>query len=271
MTPIPPNNYLTFQSLAFQRNAKGGHNHRQFNALCGDNPPTPVDGFGKWAVIDRPLRQGIAVPQGFNPSKLKIEILFGIWDGRFNWSGWDTRPVAGQEVESNISDLQWMAGVKAIGGPSPVVYVDSYSISQGSLVRNDLFPRDYRGIGWIISDGIEWGTCIREPQFGSRVYQEASFNIMGYSPLGSNTNAPPQQTTLAGGFFITNSQSNTALAIAAADSSAAPQALLETLARQILDSDRNNPCRGSRVSLTRRGIHDDLPLGLSVWVPPHQI
>jgi hypothetical protein len=262
--------YLTFQSFAFQFNRQHSHNHRQFRVLCGDNPPTIIDGYGKWAVIDRPLRQGLTVPQGFNPAKLKVEIRFGIWDGRFGFDGWDTSSTASGEVEKNIDDLHWMAGGNALSGPSPLVYMDSYNLRKGTAVRNDLVPKQYRGVPWIISDGIEWGPSLRHRE-GGRIYQDATFNVMGFSSEKSANPSIPEQTRLAGGYFQTNGTYRTTYSIAAAHSSRTPEVMLEYLARKICKQDRNNPVRGTTLHLSRRSIYWQMPLGIDVWVPSHQI
>ncbi len=276
----PVNAFITMQSWAFQRNKQGGHNQRQFNALCGDNPPTITDGYGKWAVIDRPLRQGVSIPQGFNPARVKVELRFGIWDGRFKkrdangilrGSGWDTSDTAAAEVESNIDDLHWMAGGNALAGPSPVVYMDAYSINDNGLVRTDLTPRQYRGVPWVIDGAtMTWGSSLRH-QNGSRLFQDASFELLGYSPVQGGATAPVQQTRLAGGFFVTNDTVNTALGIAASNSSRAPDALWQSLATKLINDPRNNPCRGTRLRLERRSIYWVIPSGTAVWTPNHPI
>ena len=270
----PVTGYLVLQSWAFERNAQGGHNQRQFNVLCGENPPQIVDGYGKWNVIDRPLRQGVTIPQGFNPAKLKVEVIFGIWDGRFGKNGWDKSATAADEVESNIDDLHWMAGGNAIAGPSPVVYMDSYRLAGGKLFRTKLVPPQYWGVPWVITDGITWGNALRLPhgsRAGSRVYQEASFNLLGYTPASGNVLPPPEQTRLAGGFFTVTSTVRTARAIASANSSRVPLQFTEQLATQILSDPRNNPCRSSRLKLERRSIDWAIPVGTAVFVPAHPI
>lgn len=262
--------YLTFQSWAFQKNAQGGHNHRMFNVLCGDNPPTIVDGYGIWTVINRPLRQGLTIPQGFNPAKLKIEIRFGIWDGQFNFSGWDTSQAAAKQVESNIDDLHWMAGGNSLGGPSPAVYIDSYRPDQGKTVRTDLMPPQYVGVPWVIDSGIEWGNSLRD-KYGSRIYQEASFTVMGYNAPAGGASLPPEKTRLSGGFFKTTNTIKTARGIAASNSSESPVAGIESLARSICKSSRNNPCKGTRIKLERRSIDWVITPGTDVWVDSHFI
>lgn len=264
---VPAAAYLTFQGSAFSRNKSGGHNLREVNALCGDDPPMITDGYAKWTVIDRPLRQGVTVPQGFNPAQMKVSIRLGVWDARFDRRGWDTSARAAQAVEDDVRNLHWMAGGNFEAGPSPIVYVDSYQ-DVGRGTRSHLVPRDYWGVGWVINAGIDWGNSLRHSN-GSRIYQEATFTLLGYTALG--TPPPAHKHTEGGGFFKTTAHARTALAIAAAASGHAPEALLRSLAQTILQSPRNQPCRGSRVSLQRRVITWKMPIGLSVWVPDHHI
>ena len=155
------NSYLTLQAWELQHLGKAGPNERQFSVLCGDNPPTITDGYGKWAVIDRPLRQGVSIPQGFNPARVKVELRFGVWDGRFGNKGWDVSTTAAEAVEQDIDDLHWMAGGNALGGPSPVVYMDAYTMTQNGLARTDLVPRQYHGVPWetLVSVGVYAAVC----------------------------------------------------------------------------------------------------------------
>lgn len=269
--------YLYFQSYAFQTTASGGHNSRQFSVLCGDDPPTIIDGYGQWTVISRPLRQGLTIPQGFNPAKLQLNVRFGVWDGRFGFGGWDTGlrvgasfdTRVGEYIEECIDDLHWMAGGNELGGPSPVLYIDSYRLDKGQAVRTFLMPKQYRGVPWIIDNGITWGTSLRD-RYGTRIYQEAAFTVMGYTAPAGGNRPPVQQSRLSGGFFKTNGQVRTARGIAASNSSGGLSgALVESLARNILKDARNNPCRGSRIKLERRSIDWKINDGIDVWVPSH--
>lgn len=261
--------YLTLASSAFQLNNVGTHNSRVFSVLCGDNPPTIVDGYGQWTTIPRPLRQGVTVPQGFNPAKLKIEVRFGVWDGMFGWNGWDTRPQASAYVEECIDDLHWMAGGNSPGGPSPSLYIDSYRPTSGGPVRTNLMPPQYRGVPWIIDSGINWNDSLRD-KFGSRIYQDADFTVTGYTaPSGG----PPavQKPRAPGAFVKVTAQTRTAMEIATKASWGSQSwvpAFVESQARSILKNSSNNPCKGTRLSLERRSIHWPIPIGTDVWVPP---
>jgi len=267
LPPIPNPAYITIQAESFSRNKRGQHNFVEVSALCGDDPPKITDGYAKWNVIDRPLRQGVTVPAGFNPAQMAISLRLGIWDGRFNHGGWDVSADAAQAVETMVDDLHWMAGGNFEAGPSPIVRVKSLT-GRGNN-QTFLVPRQYWGVGWVINGGIEWGNSLRHRN-GSRLYQEATFTLLGYTSLGGHP--PPVKTVLGGGFFKTSPQIRTALGIAASRSSRSPQAYHETLARRILRHPRNNPCHRSRIKLERRSIHWQMPpTGLDVWVPEHNI
>ncbi len=70
---------------------------------------------------------------------------------------------------------------------------------------------------------------------------------------------------------MTNDTVNTALGIAAANSSRAPDALWQSLATKLINDPRNNPCRGTRLRLERRSIYWVIPSGTAVWTPDHPI
>lgn len=241
---------------------------RPFSAACGDDPPTITDGYAKWTVIDRPLRQGVTIPTGFNPAKVKVSVRFGVWDGLFGYEGWDTSPRAALHNEEQIDTLHWMAGGNFEGGPSPIVYMHAYTPNLGESYLN---PHPYWGVGWVIDGGVEWGKSLRNPQNGCRIYQEASFSLMGF--LGVNVGTPKDKST-PGGFgaantgryFRTTAATHTAQKIAA---KFVPGGFQDVLASQILSDPQNNPCRGSRISLSRKSTRWPMPSGLQVWVPAH--
>lgn len=262
----PANGYLTIQANAFQKNAGG---RVPFSVLCGEEPPTVIDGYGQWTVIPRPLRQGIPIPQGFNPARMQWNVRFGIWDGSLGFSGWDKSEQAGTVVESQTDTLDWMAGGRFTGGPSPIVYIDSFRNDKGKAIRTNLIPSKYHGIAWVIDTGIQWGTSYRN-FLGSRIYQEASFTTEAYSSaLGSNK-PPTAQYGLAGGFFNTTHNVHTAREIAANRTSQLPPALVESLARKICKAPQNNPIgKHSHINLERRSIDWPIPDNLPVWVPAH--
>lgn len=263
---IPTNSgrYLNLAAAAFQKNKEGKHNERQFYALCGANPPTITAGYGKWNVVDRPLRQGVTIPTGFDPAKLHVQLLFGVWDGRFNFSGWDKSKFAGQAVEQDIDDLHWMAGGNSLGGPSPNIYI--WSGKRDNQTR--LVPKQYWNVGWVVTGGITWGQSWRN-RFGDRIYQEAEFDLLGYS--GVKNPGPKIKSVTDGGYFTTTAAVRTAYGIAAAQSSHSSADNIEILARRILAQGRNNPCHGSRVKLERRSVHWKMPIHLKVWVPQHHV
>ncbi len=265
-TPIvAPTGYLTLQSAAFQQ-SEGSR--LPFNVLCGDDPPTVIDGYGLWTVIPRPLRLGIPIPQGFNPARMQWNVRFGIWDGSLGTPGWDTSNQAGAVVEDQIDTLDWMAGGGFRGGPSPVVYIDSYRNDGGNFLRTNLIPPQYHGIPWIIDTGITWGTSMRT-RLGSRVFQEAAFTTMAYSSALGTHKPPSEKHGLSGGFFKTSKQTDTARKIAASRTGQVPTALVEDLARKICKAPQNNPIHKTRINMERRSINWKIPPNLDVWVPAH--
>lgn len=274
MTQLPAGpGYLTLQSWAFQRNSKGGYDERQLTVLCGDNPPTITDGYAKWGTIDRPLRTGVTIPQGYNPAQMQVNVRFGIYDGRFIGitsdgkrfgGGWDTRSIAATEVEKEIGDLNWMAGGSYNAGPSPQVYIDTYD-AKGTT---NLIPKDFQGLTWVIDQGIQWGNSLRHPN-GSRIYQEAQFTMLEYTAIGAKKRKEQHQQS--GHYVKTTITNRTALSIAAAQRQRSPEAYHQTLAKRICHSPNNNPCQKSSVRLERKSIHWKMPVGLNVWVPEHGI
>ncbi len=266
---VPLQDYLFFSGNPQTGNAT----QKSFYALCGDEPPTVVDGYAKWGVIDRPLRQGLTIPQGFNPAKVQINLRFGIWDGRFRFHGWDTSPAAASQNELDIDTLHWMAGGgdSTRSGASPLVTLQAFSAQDPSQLI-DLVPRQYWGVGWVVDAGIQWGTSLREPSTGRRIYQEASFTLLAFAAAPGQKATPPS-TNQAGGYFrVKNKNHDTMIGIATAPSGNAPPAEWERLAYKISIASQNNPCRGTSLHLARKSIvHFHIPLGTAVWVPSHFI
>src|ERR1700757_2276383 len=96
---VPGVTTLSFQGHSLIRQSEAP---KVFSAVCGDNPPTIVGGYGKWTVIDRPLRQGVTVPTGFDPARVQVNIRFGVWDGSLGFNGWDTSVAAAEQNETYI-------------------------------------------------------------------------------------------------------------------------------------------------------------------------
>ena len=250
------NVYLSFQGIGFS----SGKVH-PFDVLCGKDPPTITDGYGKWSTLDRPLQRGLTIFQGYDPAQMTVSMIFG----SFTAGGWQQDDTTGIAVEADIGVLEWMGGSNFQIGPPPVVYVFSY-LAGGGPAQTDLIPPQYAGIPWVVaSGGLTWGQAWRNPN-GYRIYQEATVTLINYL----NLNAPPVADTSAkGSYFKTRKGRDTALLIAAAALS--PTVDQQSLARSILSVAQNNPIKGTTVKMRRRSISWVIPNGISVWVPAHTI
>ena len=266
MTGPPNNDYINILGAPFQ-GQPNSLNNPNLHVLCGDNPPTVTAGYGIWSVIPRPLFQGITVPQGFEPARMKVELRFGIWDGRYGKKGWDGSPGAAMEVEREISVLHWMAGGGQTTGPSPAISISSSSKIDGQETPTYLVPYDYWNTTWVIDGGIDWsGKSIREQTTGGRIWQDASFTALAYLSIG--VSPPKLPTSESGGYFKVTSQINTIYGIAASPSSNSIDPA--SLAADIAKAPQNNPCTGTSLKLERKSTTTyKLHVGLNVWVPPH--
>src|SRR5581483_6732395 len=169
------NVYLSFQGVGFSSGYR-----QSFDVLCGDNPPTVTAGYANWTNVKRPLQRSLTIFEGYEPATMTVEVRFGQWA---NNGSWQTDDTAGQKNENDIGKLEWMAGSNFQQGPSPAIYVWSHSTQGGDT---DLIPRQYRGLPWIISGGVQWGKSIRNPN-GYRIWQDATFTLENYL----NLTAPP--------------------------------------------------------------------------------
>jgi hypothetical protein len=259
--PPPPykNVYLSWQGTGFTSGYQ-----QNFDVLCGKNPPTIIDGYARWTTDDRYLQRGLTIFEGYNPTRMKCEIIFGAWSSA---GGWNTSDAAGEALKTDIDALEWMAGGNFQFGPSPVVYVYSHSNQGGDT---DLIPSWYAGRPWIINgaeDGLSWGNAIRNPN-GYRIWQEATVTLTNYLNL---TKAPPPDNNMSGGYFVTTPARNTALKIAAAPSANSPLTDQQILARRILNAPQNNPCKSTSIKLAGKSINWAIRAGVHVFVPGHQV
>lgn len=264
--PPPPvrNTYLSIQGTGF----KSGYN-QSFDVLCGSNPPTITDGYAQWSVIPRPLQRGLTVFTGYNPVQMTVDVIFGSFNESYLQGaaagGWQTSDATGAIIEKDIRKLAWMAGSNFVAGPSPVVYVFSWSTQGGAT---DLVPPEVRGIPWIISTGgLTWGQAWRTPN-GFRIYQEATITLQNYL----NIKAPPApDVTMSGGYFTTSLRYNQPITIAAAPSANSPIADTKILAKAICTSGKNNPIKGTNIRLGRKSLYYRIRVSppCKVWIPSH--
>lgn len=256
-TPTP-NIYITFQGIGFSSGSR-----RSFSVMVGDTPPTISGGYAKWQTLDRLLQRGLTIFQGYDPVQMTVNVRFGTF---LAYAAWDTTDVAGQALEADIDSLDWMAGGRFHYGPSPIVYLWCYQSGQIGGAQTGLIPLKYQyPTPWIIT-GLEWGNSYRNEN-GYRIWQDAAITLEGYLNLGQT---PTPDSTTTGGYFVTRPGRDTALLIAGSLAVNSPTVEQQTLARDILQVTKNNPCKGTGINLYRRSISWTIPDGTSVWIPNHQ-
>lgn len=196
--PLPnnsPNKYISFYAEDF---FTATDNH-SFAVLAGDTPPTIVGGYGKWQTIDRPLRRGLTVFQGYDPMSMQVAVRFI----KFNPidGSWQKDAGVGATIETEIAILEWMGGESITTGPSPLVYLATHN-GQGQAVP--LIPFEYQptlpnqpaafGYGnaqpWIVT-GLEWGEAIRG-EHGYRIRQDATVTVQYYQAPGGTQKTSQQ-------------------------------------------------------------------------------
>lgn len=142
--------------------------------------PTITGGYAKWTVVDRPLRAGLTVFQGYDPSTMDIPILFDDFiDGQ------------GQQIEEDIALLELMAG----RGPgaantrgddkSPPIITVQCTDSGGNPFP--LIPKTYQYSRsantnpplWVISN-INWDANPERNAAGNRIRQAATVTVSQY-------------------------------------------------------------------------------------------
>jgi hypothetical protein len=250
-----PNAFLSFQGIG----QSSGY-RQSFQVLAGQSPPTITGGYATWSNLSRPLQRALTIFTGYEPMSMTCDVIFGRW---LNGRGWEQDAAAARLVEADIAKLDWMAGGGFESGPSPYVYVISYSTAGG---QSDLVPAKYHGVPWIVT-GLTWGQAWRNTA-ASRIYQEATVVLQQYL----NLNTPPQpDTSTSGSWFVSSPGNDTALKIAASRASNAPTADYQSLARTILRAAENNPCKGTSIRLERRSISWVIRHGVKVFVPSHTI
>jgi hypothetical protein len=255
------NAYLSFTGVGFSTGKQ-----RSFQAIAGATAPTVTGGYAKWKTVPRPLARSLTIFDGYDPVQMTVEIIFGSWAN--GWQIDDSE--SSHPTEDNIAVLEWMAGSNFQVGPSPVVYMWSYSAKGGA--QSDLIPPQYQSVGknqypWIVT-GLQWGTAVRNSA-GFRVWQEATVTLENYLNIG----APPKATTSAnGGYFVSRAGRNQPILIAAAATVKSPMEDHQILAGRICQDPHNNPCKGHpNLRLNGKGLRFQIPDKVPVFVPGHQI
>jgi len=140
---------------------------------------TPISGYAKWSIVDRPFRKGVPVFTGYDPTTLSIPILFD------NFAVDD-----GNATERDIALLEKMAGrgVKSAHGVGPpkVITLQASGRDGGAY---PIIPNNYQynpgknsdPPNWVISD-IQWDTNPIRNAAGNRVRQAATVTVLEHIP-----------------------------------------------------------------------------------------
>lgn len=182
--------YIHFYGESFANAAQ----NFSFDVLAGDQPPTIVDGYAQWAQVPRPLRTGLIVYTGRNPTSMQVAVRFALFDRQGSWLRNDA---SGLIVEEQIEILEWMAGESIEVGPSPLVYLSTYDAAGNT---NPLIPFEYQNgtksvpkiFGdrnyaprWVIT-ALAWDTSPIRNANGYRVRQDATVTATMYeAPPGA--------------------------------------------------------------------------------------
>jgi hypothetical protein len=260
--PTISNVFLAFQGVGFTSGKT-----RQFQAMCGANPPTITAGYAKTTTLERPKQRGLTIFDGYDPVQMTVQIVFGSWVG----TGWLTDDATGRSIKGDIDVLEWMGGSNFQAGPAPVIYVWCYSSSGAG--QTDLIPPQYQStpqapFPWILTTGgLQWGTAYRNAS-GLRVWQEATLVLENYLNLGGT---PPPDTSAKGGYFVTSPKINKPILIAGAKGVLSPMEDHAVLAGRICEDPKNNPCKATSIKLNRKGVYYAIRKDVSVWIPGHVI
>lgn len=152
-----------------------------FKVLAGDNPPTIIDGYATWDVVDRSQRTGLTVFKGYPPIKMSVPIRF---EAYLSGTMLDGEPYNGAQVERDITLLERMAGrgafVGAAVGPPPVLVVSTRNEDGGAF---PLIPYNYQVNAqnktpptWVIT-GLTWDDGALRDDNGLRIRQLATVEL----------------------------------------------------------------------------------------------
>ena len=148
-----------------------------FSALSGDEPPRITGGYAKIESVDRPLRAGMSVFTGYDPTTMEVALRFEAW-----LTG------EGLLMERDIDLLEQMAGRGNIGGQgvgSPPLVQVSTTNPIGHIVP--LIPAGYQWTReghnaplWWVS-GLDWGTGALRDDDGNRVRADCTVTLTEYN------------------------------------------------------------------------------------------
>jgi hypothetical protein len=172
-----------------------------FHVLPQDNrPPQITNGYAKFDTLERPLRRGLTVFQGYDPMEMTIPIQFeeliraSKGDEADDYAeltgGALYAPTKKLYIEDDIQLLERMAGRGRFGGnavgPPPIVHI-STTTDGGRVVP--LIPANYQGptkgsggILWRIK-GIEWDDGAIRDKDGTRLRQLATVTVQEHTKV----------------------------------------------------------------------------------------
>lgn len=254
-----PNRNITFYGQAFSDPS----NNLRFDVLAGDMPPRIVGGYGKWQVIDRPLRRGLTVFQGYDPISMEVHVRFIRFDSSGSWLQDNS---AGLAIEEDIGRLEWMSGEGWELGPPPLVWLTTFDGSGNTI---PLIPFEYQtttpsvpkffGGGdsdaWVVV-GLAWDENPIRNAGAYRIRQDATVTVQFYSSLTS----PPTRGKTArpkGKTVVSRAGADTALKIARQQ---------PTTAAPVLAVAIKNAPQNKRLQL--RSINTPIKHGKKVYIPP---
>jgi hypothetical protein len=203
--------YQTNQLYTFSGTLPGAIGYT-FNVLAGYQPMTVTGGWANISVIDRPLRLGFTIPQGYDPYTATVAIQF---ENVVRQPHRGASPLS--NVEFDIQKLEWMAGRgelyrtrqgasplgPATGNP-PLVTVTSLDSSGNPT---NLIPPNLQGdIVWVITDiaydtqvgssssgGQQGSGGVQRDRSGTRNRQAAVVTLMQYISGPGAENSPSRR------------------------------------------------------------------------------
>jgi hypothetical protein len=133
--------------------------HYEFECLLGDGSGNVTAGFGGWEKIKRDRRYSLTEWDGRDGMDIPIPIIFENWR-------------VGESLESDIKQLEMMAGLGNKGGGEPPLM----TFNSGGVIAHDY--HDAPSHDWVISN-VEFGDCVKN-DWGNRVRQIATVTVTQY-------------------------------------------------------------------------------------------
>lgn len=220
---------------------------------AGDGAPVITGGYAKFTTVDRPLRTGIPVFQGYDPIVMTFPIVFEAFI-----SG------EGAQIEDDIATLERLAG-RGIGKgagslPPPVVNVQ---VTDPSSQTVPLIPKNYQfdpaenvnPPQWFIT-GLDWDDHPIRNDAGNRIRQLCTLTLT--QQVTADTGLSATKGNSGGGSRVVNTT-----------------AVLNTLAKvahhwQITTAALKALNAGTKDKHLKRALRDatyKLPVGTNIRVP----